>query len=358
LTLLAYNYSPKLKEVHDYSLSLKSSDSNYPPEHVLGVYDKYTDRELSAELKQAVTNGLIDDVKTKLGVTAENESPYELRVLSIGSHMTSNGIQAPNATQEIKDVINGWQNGLKDRKQEFGIERGHQAIAPAWATEINGQVYLFVDMFIAEKILHPDVTAQDPSYGERERKADRAVLMHEYVHTQGGLNQDRELDFGLGLEELRAEEFSGNHFGYNDIKYFSQDLHVLTGRDLIAYFESKPKGGTPFEVYSGLASDIGLDRMLEVLMVLPHGYESEYHLLSDMIVDHIGGYDEIAARILEDKLKQGNGAEIEHRLDERATYWLEVLNPDWADRYIPLRKAQGSILLTQMTESRMAKLKS
>lgn len=376
LTLLAHEHSPKLKQVYDYVKS-----ENYQPtdEHAQAVYDKYTNHQVTAELRQAIADGLLDDAKARLGITPENEDAYEVRVLSIGEEMTSYGVEAPDVpdmsqqdfddpekraqfeeASELWDAVNEWKKGLEMRRAAFHQDLdGNIDSKPAWVTHIKGKTILCVQQATIEKIIHPDVTAHSEHYTDLDRELDLANLEHEYAHTQGGVNLGgQSIDFGIGLEELRAEAFSGNRQGYMDLKSFAADMGIVTGTHLAEYFEGKVKGGDSLGTYEEIARSVGLDRMLEVIMVRPSAYDlarSNSNLLNHTAAEFLGGFDSILARIIEDRLDAGKAAEIDENISKRAQQLVDVAGPDILPTYFSLRRECGNVLMTDLIEDKINK---
>ena len=55
----------------------------------ISVYERFTNQEVTRDLKQAIADGLLDGVKARMGITPEVEEPYEVRVLNVTSERTS-----------------------------------------------------------------------------------------------------------------------------------------------------------------------------------------------------------------------------------------------------------------------------
>lgn len=367
LTLLAAEHSAPLKEINDWVVAHESDTKNYDEETAMTVYDRYTHNELTEKMRAAVNNDLLADVKESLGVTADNEDPFDLRVLSIGTEYTRNGIRPPafpdrdslKGSDEDKEAQNNaasaqhadftrWSKGLDRRTEEFKQAIGQKEVAPAWINrfEKHGTV-LCIPMTTAEKLLSPEITENDRYYTETDRAREIATLKHEYTHTQGGLTLNNGISFGIGLEEIRAEYFSGNKMGYQDAKAFDLSLGMITGKSSPFYFKEKIKGGDPFSVYGELASRIGLNRLLEVIMVRPNNYDADQsNLLQANIAEHLGGYDAVLNRLREDQIAAGKEAEVEERITQVAESLLkrgkEINDESLPENYFAINHMNGA----------------
>lgn len=377
LTLLAYQHSPQLKEVYDYA---NKDDKEVSDEDALRVYDKYTNTEMTEELKEAINSGLLDGVKERLGINSENEDPFEIRVLSIGDDYTSAGFQAPKggdidwslpydsperiaqskALQELVltiNAINDWKTGLKARTKAMSDELGHPITPAGWMTQINGKTFLCLAMTTVEKMVRPESTANASFYDEQSKLGDQAFLEHEYTHTQGGKTVERGTTFGISMEELRAEEYSGNRHGYGDVKAFARDFGIITGKDLVEYVTDGVKGGEAHMSYAELANSVGLDRMLEIVMVRPTVYdEKAVNLLNKMVGLHLGGFEGVELRLLADASATGQEKAIDERLTQRAQKIIDNTNLDYIGMYYHKRRTDGIITMTDRLEQRINEL--
>jgi|GEM_PF-725439 len=328
VALLANKYSPKLtdveKQIKDESEPISESTKG-------NVYDKYTDKESSSLVTEAVKNGdLLGKVKERLGITESNEDPYEIRVLSIGISSQTYGLDSPSpnydlpyghpdlvSAQNTVDDVRLWKKGLEERATKFENELGKDSLfAPAWVTEIDGKRLLCISSGLAEKLLDKSVVGNTPWYTDDDLARDFAMFEHEYTHTQGGIMLDRGITFGINLEELRAEHFSGNMQGYQDIKGFFTHYNVITGYHPAKTFETMTKGGDIADIYGLIANQVGLNRMLEVIMASPNNYiEAQSNIYIRKAYEYIGGFDGVLNRLLEDQIAVGNKEQIDERID-------------------------------------------
>jgi hypothetical protein len=342
LALLAYAHSPKLAELKPI---IEGETSKLSDDEKMRIYDRYTDQTLSREMAQAISGGLLGEAKKRLGVTDANEDPYEVRVLSIdpkkqtslGLHTTiTNWDELPGDHEEklkrfreesaLLRAVQDQQQGLELRAEKMADELGEEVLfAPAWVTHANGKTLLCITMPTAEKILNPELTANSRNYTQDYWKRDFAFLEHEYTHTQGGLNLDQGVSFGINMEEFRAELFSGNKHGYHDIKGLFQDVKSVTGFSLGEFLAQIPKGGSAESVYEEVARQLGLSPALELLLAAPANYFSEQsNPFHREIFNHLGGYDGITGRLLQQQIAAGKGEQIDARIADRAKHILSI----------------------------------
>lgn len=381
LTLLAHGHSLKLKEVYDYARDDRDKQSD---ELYQSVYDRFTDRPMSTELKTAMKNGLLKDVKDRLLVTDDTEDDFDVRVLSISTAMSTFGLEGPSTSdievpetpgynpeysQKINEVMAerstaaNWKDSLEKRAEEFYNALGYHKqeaskMPPAWITTIHGKKQLCIPLPIAKKVLRPEITNDSKYYTDDSAARDRATIEHEFTHTQGGVNLDNGLDFGISLEELRAEDYSGNKQGYHDIKGFSKDLGIITGKLLTNYFSGKLKGGEPFTVWGEIAKDFGLDQMLEIAMVRPNAYDNnQSNLVNKMVAEHLGGFDGVSKRIHDRMIAAGKKEAIESRLESTARTILAIdSEDDFPAFFVNYRRSQGLRFITDMLEEKIKSL--
>lgn len=369
IALLAHAYSDKLTDAHKQITD--NGGNRISDEAKLLAYDKYTDKELSVKLTEAIAGGLLDGVKERLEVNDENEDPYEIRVLSVDSGNQTHGIYAPKPDYDLPNghpdyqlaldtykQVEEWKKGLERRGISFANELGRDSLfGPAWVTEIGGKRLLCISTGLAEKITNPGATENTDFYDEKDAERDFAILEHEYTHTQGGLMLDREISFGINIEELRAEYFSGNRGGYQDIKSFFLDYATVVGEHPTTTFESLGKGGTCSEVFGDIANKAGLNRMLEVVMASPKNYiESQSNKYAREAYTYLGGFDGVVGRLIEDQIAAGNSDQLEERIVKRAKKIAEYAGKDGNDWLWDYRRQQGLNVMTDLVNKKAEEL--
>ncbi|MEK7153095.1 MAG: hypothetical protein AAB834_04050, partial [Patescibacteria group bacterium] len=196
----------------DQFRTIINQEDIYTEEQLEAAYDRYTNVQITVELQQAIDDGLLDEVKRRMGITADNEDPYVLHVLNIGDSRTFYGM-APDVSNELL----AYKAGLAAKTKEFMAATGAESVPRAWVIRLKGRNHLNITLPNAEKILYPE-EARSASYDSEQRRLDIATLEHEFAHTQGGLGLDAHIYYGVALEERRAELMAGDKMGYNDAK--------------------------------------------------------------------------------------------------------------------------------------------
>lgn len=288
-TSLAAGYSPVLKEAEEL---IRHDEGELEPEYKLKIYEAFTDNELSDALAEKITtDGILDEVRHKLGVLDGDEDPFSLRVMSFSSSEDSEHSVSYDTDKSLYAA-------QEQAEREFMHQTGQTYVAPAWTTSVGNQKSLCITAPIARRILgieqgvRPDANIQDI-----------AVLEHEYVHTQGGLNIEGGIAYGISLEEFRAEHFSGNKHGYQDVKSFMQAMAISTGVKVQEIIDSQQKGGTQDVVFAQLANQIGLANMLGVLMTKPKEYDTYTDRFARSASSHIGNPGTVMDRLMRDQEK-------------------------------------------------------
>lgn len=287
ITSLAAGYSPVLKEAEEL---IRHDEGEIEPEYKMKIYEAFTDNELSDALAEKITtDGILDEVRQKLGILDGDEDPFSLRVMSFSS--------SEDSKYSVRDDTGKPLYAAQEQaEREFMHQTGQTYVAPAWTTRVGNQKSLCITASVARRILgieqgvRPDANIQDI-----------AVLEHEYVHTQGGLNIEGGVAYGISLEELRAEHFSGNKHGYQDIKSFMQAIAISTGVKMQEIVGSQQKGGTQEVVFAEIANQIGLVNMLGVLMVKPKEYDSYTDRFARSASNNIGEPGDVIDRLIRDQ---------------------------------------------------------
>lgn len=354
----------------DQTKDLIDKDHGIPEERKQAVYEKYTDKTLTKELEDAISVGLFDDVKERMGITDENEDEYDVRVLSLGDEYSSLGVMpgildiegaddynSPTFEEymEDSDAFKQYENDMVKRAQAFREELGAEARVPiAWVTTIDGKRTLCMPLPFAEKVLYKD-EKRAGYYTEDDRNRDLAIMKHEYVHTQGGINLDNNVLFGIGLEERRAEYFSGDKQGYQEIKGFFQDFRVVTGIDIAEIFDSMPKGGTALDVYTALAERIGLQATLELVMTVPQPYIDDSRPLQQNVEKYFGGPDSLTKKLYEKAVEEGKKDQVEAGIDRIARFI--GAKEEFRDFWLSYRKNNSGLeFMTDKYAARMEEL--
>lgn len=347
-------------------------DGELSDAHKADILDKYTSKELTDGLNQVIEqDGLLDAVRDRLQVTPETEDPFEVRVLSVSesedvNHFFANPewptteqweadpVQARRMSEEaaaLQDAADEWRRGLVERRASFLSESGHDSIGPAFVERLNGKTYLCIAGDTAERIIDKAATQERAeSYEDREYEGDIAFLEHEYTHTQGRLNLENYT--GIALEELRAEHFSGNKQGYTDIKFFAQDVAMITGFNVRARMLELPKGGTPEDIYSEIASEFGLDNLSRLLSVLPDVYAQNHsNQFQRGAMEYVGGREGVVRSLFEQVVSNGSEDAVKQRAAEHAKTISNLGGSDFVMSYRANFSSLGTELIQEQLEA-------
>ena len=339
-------YAAEKEFIFDAMALLASTNSNLYPEYASSItpevsiseeeekliFDKYTNEKVSIEFEKAINDGLLNDVKKRMGITAENETPYVIRVLNVASDISLAGMR-PEITPDLDalpkddplwaeyykkdDAYREYADMLKANAESFKLEKQDSDDVPvAWKTTIDGINNLILPLPFAEKIMN------NQENGENSQSiSDMSIFEHEYAHTQGGLlSRDNSL-IGIAAEEFRAEKFSNNHNGFDDIKHTMMILNVIGVFDLDQVLEDEVKGGTLGDIVKKMIPYVGLQRTLEFCLTPPAAYAERTGtpLLSD-VAKYLGGFNGFIERIYKDISDSPKSERATKRLAEMTMY--------------------------------------
>ncbi len=364
-----------LRKQMDQEAGHDTSDGN-----AAKVIDKFTNRELSEALEQRIQDGFLDDIRKRMQITPDNEDKFEIHAISVGGGITSTygvGRDLPEGptleewrndraaaikkNNEIDSDVQAefdWKRGLEGKGEHFLLEYGANDLPDAFVATSDGRKLLTIAAPLAEKIAYnDDPQNRRPYYNDdpSNQEHDDAVLRHEYAHTQGGLTTAGVI-FGIGLEERRAEYFSGDKLGYQDIKAFFSDLRFATGYDILDYFDKHPKGGIKEELYADIASKIGLASLPEVLMAVPRNYlENQASEVQRGAMEYMGGYQGVIGRLFDAAKKDPEAMRaVESRIEESAQIFANSKIDDF-EFIRGMRKSYGSVhFIDQIIERAVA----
>jgi hypothetical protein len=343
---------------------LIDANDTVDPAREAKIYDKYTNVQVSQELKQAIDNGLLDEVKQRLGITTENEDAFDIKVLNIANDngMITYGMY-PTMPDDLNDkvwndpawvdhnntvsVFKAYEKGLKDNYSNFYADLDRTGSLPtAWVSSNISKTTLCMPLPFAEKILYKD-QPRSKYYTEADQQRDFAALEHEYTHTQGGLNLDKNVFFGIAFEERRAELFSKDKLGYMDIKGSINDASMITGMKFVGIMKDVVKGGTAEQFYQTIAAEIGLDSMLELALAPPSAYVDSPRRLQAEIAEYLGGVDGVSQRLAERAAQSGKKNILVENIDSWAAE-LAKMDKEKADGFLAYRR--GGIKLEYVTD--------
>lgn len=371
LGLLSYAHTDKFPEVKA-SID-RENGGGMNDEQELEVYDRYTDTQLTEELVAAINDGMLDEVKQRLGVNSENEQPYEVKVLNITTHSAvEHGLAEPTIDMDqfagdvksmyaamdeqamLRKNFKDWKESLVKRGLDFAAQMGREVtdFAPAWVRRgADGKAMLCLTTAAAKKLLHPESTGT--YYTEDDRKREIAALEHEYVHTQDGL---RTGDFGIALEEMRAERNSGSKLGYLDVKSFFKDIECITEFSVNDLVCSHHRASNAVDAYAEIARSIGIDNMLDVLLVSPRAYADQpnANIIKLRAGEYIGGMDGITQRLMQREASAGRGSQMDQRITAYANRIMEITKGK-PEGLLASWRRHGRSLMAEVMQSAISK---
>jgi hypothetical protein len=360
LTVLLAGQESAYRDV--YEQSIFRADFEISADAEQAVYERYTNQEVSRELTEAIqSGGLIDEVKEKMGITKESEAPFEIHVLNImDAHANGAVGMLPSRPDILKDdsipetdpekrkavedhaytaaAYKKYIDDLSANSTRFIEETGDvEAPPPAWVARINGTNLLCLPLPYAEKVLYKDEKRSD-GYMEESYERDLAFLKHEYVHTQNVVMSDRNSFFGMGLEELRAEYFSGEKQGYYDIKRHFTYTGKAAGFNPRSIFETygPEHPYSPADFYAQLAAKSGLDGALDAMLALPNAYMSspKVNRLMASIQSYVGGMSGLQEKAWH--RVESKGPQEVAAAEERMKEFIRIIEKQTdPERYLP-----------------------
>ena len=366
LTLLARKHSPFFVEA-DNEINAANQETVLDDERKLQVYERYTNQELTQQLAEKIQEGFLDDIKERLRVTQENEDAYILRVLDITNDYDFSSLARPKydetlpwnhpdnkAVEKAQEDMRVLKEDLLLRNQSFAKEMGSMHETPlAWVEMVDGKNTLCVLRGVATAIVNPRMRGR---HGE-DWEYDISLLQHEYTHTQGGVQIDDDVAFGINIEELRAEYFSGNQHGYTDIKNLFNDYAQLTGHWIVDEFDKHKKGGSATEIYGSIANRIGLSLMLELVMSAPFVYqESQNNRYLAGALEHIAGYDAVLQKILDQEIARGGQNAITERITQKAARLADIDDVTIVESIFNERRRYGLNIVTDLVGEKYKEL--
>ncbi len=308
------------KSGHYARLKTSMGEAGHTDAYEKQVYDRFTNQQLTAELRDAINhNGLLDEARKRMGVTSDNEDPFVLKVLNVTAPNVDAGMR-PAGYEDAKEY-EAYIRGLQKNTDEFIAALGGGSVGVAWNCTLDGVRYLVMPTPIAEKLLYEEVHGPDST--EKIRKRDVGVVEHEFAHTQGGYNLDGKIYYGISAEEVRAEQLSNNRNGYQDVKSLVDDLSVAANFNIRSLIDAAPKGGTAEAFYTAVAAKIGLQNTLEFALITPTDYASRVdpNSIQGKVAAHVSG-DALIERVYTQSMQDPQKAEqITSRIKRIAGMW-------------------------------------
>lgn len=281
------------------------------------IYDRLTNRQVTDELIQAINERrLLAESIDRLKPNGEPLDEFKLRVLNVATSEISTYAFDEDEDPVTRELVKKWRRGLIARFDEFVNDRDSMNFknANGWVEEVNGVNNLVLPLTAAEHILKEDQS-------DSAAVSSRATLAHELTHTQGGVSDSKYV--GIGLEEYRAEVYSGNKGGYHDMKLFARALEVVTGQSLDTVFSGE-NGGRREEVYQRVIACYGLKLGIDIIFARPETYrrmEANSNLRE--LDTSLGSFSDIIDREIERRV--ANGEEEKGRIVARMAKRRQVL---------------------------------
>jgi hypothetical protein len=276
--------------------------------------DRFTNKEVTADLQTAIDNGLLAEVQQRLGITEDNEDPFVLHVLNVGEQRVLHGMMpvsqnsvemtSEQRSEEVADIklYEGYTADLAKQSEAFKQQIGMTEIPIAWAVRLDdGSRHFSIALPTAEKLLYGD-QKRSFTYSTQDLAQEKAIVEHEYAHTQGtSMCPDGNIAFGLSFEERRAEQMANNKMGYQDAKGFIDiDLQALTGINVTQeVITGTEKGGDGQKFWVAYARALGLQAALEVALAIPDSYVRNEYPLQKEVNEYLGGYNGVEQRLYE-----------------------------------------------------------
>lgn len=324
MVALGFGKHTKFKQAFENS----GHEPGFSEQRTEQAYETLTNNELSAKLDQYIhTDPDFAAVRERLGLTLDSEAPFTVRVLEIGNSSTMYGWQPAvdwtNLPYDEATRLEVAQKEARDKllaneaylQQESGMAES-QAYPPAWITKTeDGSVTLCMPLPTADKILNPDAARASYYDKNRDLTNDKAIVMHEFTHTQKPVLREDHIGLGIALEELRAEHFSGDRHGYTDIKRYFSTLKTLYGYSPKDSFESRGSFDPEFFELD-IAQAMGLEGYLDAMTLIPESYandESANAYLKGLVVAD-GGMDGHFNNMYNRAIEKVGEQEIEDRI--------------------------------------------
>jgi hypothetical protein len=271
-------------------------------------FESIRDRELEASVQsmmQAEGEGsLLAKQRELLGVSAETEAPFEIRVIRVGERyeLEEAGIvekmqwpqwdtmptseeerkewlaimdDAEARSQKIKDQVEPYERALSIYKERFSEALGD--IPGAWVShEQDGSKVMYLratDAAMLQAQRENGGFAGEPS---AENRVAVAGARHEYAHTQKLLAFGSQLQLGILLEERKAEALSDDQLGYQDIKYLVRDLSMVHDEGMVPILKESMKEPDALSAFmTRAANTFGLRNILLLTANKPLPYDGD-----------------------------------------------------------------------------------
>ena len=355
--------------------------------------ESIVDHELSAKLKAALNDegkdSFLRKQRDRLGVTANTEQPFEVKVLSIGEkwEMINSGLvekvdwpdidlskersdeerqrdtdlfnEASKADRLQETALRPYIEAKKTFDEQFGEKYGE--LAPAFVRkDAAGVTYMFIMASDAHRVINNYVGGVESKHENSEGDLERhyAFVRHEYAHTQKQMTVGKHVQLGLILEERKAEAVSDDKHGYNDIKYLTTDLSFATGVNVLTMLEDSLTADDALSTFIAQSSNaIGLRNTLLLMASKPLPYD-KFPNHARQFADMNCLQDESDISNLDVVVREALERYGDHTFAKQAGAWaLGLSDLPFATQYVNYRRSHGaghgSDYLQQAVEARI-----
>jgi hypothetical protein len=350
-------------------------------------YESVNDPEAAAAvyalIKREGEGSLLYKQREMFNLTAETEDDFEVKVIKVGSRgalkqagilvepdwpdgtaapsaeKTSQFKAALDAADEQDKVFKEYADNQKTYDEEFAEQFG--SIPSAFVSRSNGKTTLYLMAAEAGSLMR-QVQSGEPlavEHPDYVTSKSIAAVRHEYVHTQRNMALGERMQLGLILEERKAEYASHDRLGYQDVKYFINDMSMAHDTQALEHLEKALKDEDALSTYlTWSAGTFGLRNTLMTMVSKPLSYNDSptaHERFADIDSlrnqDDSSPHDSILRENLASREKAGN-------YKERAALWASSLIMDKStnvdllrDSYFGYRSRHGVELTSRLLQA-------
>ncbi|GAB4148117.1 MAG: hypothetical protein OHK0017_10600 [Patescibacteria group bacterium] len=229
------------------------------------------DRLNNSELSQKTLAKLLQDTDYihSMGLDPDNLQPFDIRVINVPQILPKEG-EVDEYRQELSQI----------RKNPNILQKKFN---PHCVRYEDGSTVLILGEKDAQNFIESELESVVPSKKTKRmfREADAGLIKHEFYHTQKVISFNR---LGCIIEELCAEQASGNTQGYKDIKYIWTIASKLYGFDPKILTEAVGQSDPLQYLISKLVNSCGPILTQFFIALQPVQYQSEKYDLSEMLL--------------------------------------------------------------------------
>lgn len=275
----------------------------------LDFFESISDAELAAQVETILNDdspsSVLYEQRTKLGVTAQDQQPFSVRVLKMGNYWelqqagTFKKIEWPDWDEDLPDeparqarleagkaasanldaqkaLAKEYESADNEYAERFKQRYGELAPAFIWRDEETGKVEMVLRAAEAIALVQTVKGGYDGEVSEYARERAVSTVRHEFAHTQKDMTMGARTQLGLILEERKAELVSHDKLGYLDIKYLVNDLSMANDVNILDGLERALTQKDALSAFLAWSSnEIGLRNSLMLMISKPIPYESD-----------------------------------------------------------------------------------